>query len=169
MVLVDGSPAFVATHTTRGKSKRAVRTARSDEADALAYFAQQFKEVDAAKVSVELERLPSWEARVERVAALVGDAAGPGAGPTAVAAAAASFYRKLVAGDAYKPGARLRSPVTLFTARDNYVAVGEDYGLREVCAGELRTRQLPATHRTILTGEAARTIAEHVSALAAGR
>lgn len=50
-MLVDGSPAYVATHTTRGKKKRSTRSAETDEADALAYFVQLFKDVDASKVS----------------------------------------------------------------------------------------------------------------------
>ncbi|CAH0584002.1 unnamed protein product [Chrysodeixis includens] len=166
LVLVDGSPAYVATHTTRGKQKRATRSAQTDEADALAYFIQLFKDVDAVKVSAELERLPSWEARVGRTTALVGAAAGPH-GADALAAAAASFYRKLVVADTYKPAGRLRAPVTLFTARDNYVTLGEDYGLREVCDGPLATQQLAGTHRTILAGEAAASIAAHLSSLLA--
>lgn len=84
-----------------------------------------------------------------------------------LAAAAESFYRKLVIGDAYKPAGKLRAPVTLFTARDNYVTVGDDYGLRDVCAGTLRTQQLAGNHRTILAGDAARTIADHLSRLLA--
>lgn len=164
LVLVDGSPAYVATHTTRGKAKRAERSAAADEADALAYFAQLFADADAARLAAELERLKDWDARVRRCVALLADAPFP---PEALAAAAASFYRKLVAGDTYRPAGRLAAPVTLFTARDNYVTLGEDYGLRELCAGPLLTRQLPGTHRTILTGEAARTIADHVSRLLA--
>lgn len=166
VVLVDGSPAYLATHTTRGKAKRAARSAAADEADALAYFAQLFKEVDPAKVTAELERLASWEARVERVAAMLADAA-PSDRAT-LAAAAASFYRKLVIADTYRPEARLAAPVALFTARDNYVTLGEDYGLRPLCAGPLQTRQLAGTHRSILAGDSARTIADHVSALLAG-
>lgn len=165
VVLVDGSPAYVATHTTRGKAKRAERTPAADEADALAYFAQLFQEVDAVRLSAELERLDGWEARVQRCVTLLADAAPfP---PAALATAAASFYRKLVAGDTYRPAGRLDAPVALFTARDNYVTLGEDYGLRDLCAGPLLTRQLPGTHRTILAGEAARTIAAHVSQLLA--
>ncbi|CAH0729423.1 unnamed protein product, partial [Brenthis ino] len=165
LVLVDGSPEYVATHTTRGKQKRAARSARTDEADALAYFVQLFKDVDAAKVSAELERLGSWEERVARTTALVAGAS-PHA-PTALAAAAASFYRKLVVGDAYRPAARLRAPVTLFSASDNYVALAEDYGLGAVCAGPLRTTRLPGNHRSILAGAAAAAIADHLSELIA--
>lgn len=53
LVLVDGSPAYVATHTTRGRNKRGDRSAATDEADALAYFAQLFRDGsdgDAIKV-----------------------------------------------------------------------------------------------------------------------
>lgn len=165
VVLVDGSPAYVATHTTRGRGKRAARTPAADEADALAHFAQLFRDVDAAGVAAELERLGGWEARVERCVALL-DGAAPFA-PAALTEAAASFYRKLLAGDAYRPAGRLAAPVALFTARDNYVTLGDDYGLRDICAGELTARQLPGTHRTILTGDAASAIAEHVSRLLA--
>lgn len=51
LVLVDGSPAYVATHTARGKAKRAARSAATDEADALTYFAQLFADIDANKVT----------------------------------------------------------------------------------------------------------------------
>ncbi|XP_063535514.1 fatty acid synthase [Cydia strobilella] len=166
LVLVDGSPAFVATHTTRGKKKRTTRTPQSDEADALAYFAQVFQELDAAKVASELEKLPSWEARVGRVTELI-VAGGARAEAAALRGAAHSFYRKLVLGDRYRPGAKLRAPVTLFKASDNYVALDEDYGLKAVVDGELSTRQLSGTHRTILAGDAARSIADYVSDLLA--
>lgn len=118
------------------------------------------------QVSAELERLPSWEARLAHTTSLVGPAAGPH-GAEALAAAANSFYRKLVIADTYKPAGRLRAPVTLFTARDNYVTLGEDYGLRAVCSGELHTQQLAGTHRTILAGDAAAAIAQHLSMMLA--
>lgn len=166
LVLVDGSPAYLSTHTTRGKNKRAARSQATDEADALAFFAQQFAaDVDPLKVAAQLERLDSWAARVERTVQLAGGGAGHAA--PELAAAAEAFYRKLVAADTYAPAGSLRAPVQLFTARDNYVTLGEDYGLRAVCAGPLRTRQLPATHRSILAGDAAAAIADHLSQLLA--
>ncbi|XP_038206276.1 fatty acid synthase-like [Zerene cesonia] len=164
VVLVDGSPAFVAAHTRRSTQKRAARSPATDEADALAYFLQLFNEkLDIVKVSNELAQLASWEQRVRRTTELAG--AGRDAG--ALAAAAESFYRKLVIADSYRPSGKLSAPVTLFTARDNYVELAPDYGLSEVCAGPLAVRQLPATHRSILAGDAARAIADHVSDLLA--
>ncbi|KAJ2944093.1 hypothetical protein O0L34_g18059 [Tuta absoluta] len=161
VVLIDGSPAYVATHTTKGKAKRKARSPAADEADSLAYFVQLFKDVDTVKVSAELERLGSWEERLKRSVDLL-----KGETPfeaSALAASAESFYRKLVAGDTYRPAGKLKAPVSLFTARDNYVTLGDDYGLRAICSGKLSTQQLPGTHRTILGGDSAKTIAEHVS------
>lgn len=187
LVLVDGSPEYVATHTRRGKSKRRTRATATDEADALAYFAQLFREIDAAHVSAELERLADWSERVDRTVALLAGAASYS--PEALAQAAHSFYRKLVMADRYRPAGELRAPVTLFTARDNYVALRHDYGLSEVCTGEVtvrpiatvieasrlrlryslfarvQVRQLAGNHRTILGGAAATAIAQHVSEL----
>lgn len=116
-------------------------------------------------MAAELERLPTWEARVARCVALVG--AGAGHAAPELAAAADAFYGKLVAADTYRPRGTLRAPVSLFTARDNYVTLDEDYGLRAVCSGPLRTRQLPANHRSILAGDAAAAIADHLSELLA--
>ncbi|CAH2091553.1 unnamed protein product [Euphydryas editha] len=165
LVLVDGSPAYVATHTTRGKKKRAVRTAQTDEADALSYFIQRFKEVDIAKVATELELLGSWEERVRHTTALLAGSVPQDA--AALAAAAAAFYRKLVISDVYRPAGKLRAPVTLFRASDNYVTLADDYGLSAVCTGPLDTRQLPGNHRSILAGDAAAAIAAHLSELQA--
>ncbi|XP_041987847.1 fatty acid synthase [Aricia agestis] len=161
LVLVDGSHSFVAAHTMRSTKKRTTRNAATDEADALTYFAQLFKDVDANKLATELERLGSWEERLGRCIALLGGAGEPGA----LRAAAESFYRKLVVAHEYKPARRLRAPVTLFSASDNYVALADDYGLSEVCCGPLTARRLPADHRSILAGDNARTIADHVTAL----
>lgn len=49
-----------------------------------------------------------------------------------VAAAATSFYWKLAAADKYKPVDKFHGKVTLVKAIDNYIQMGEDYGLSEV-------------------------------------
>lgn len=75
--------------------------------------------------------LKTWEERVTRATQLVSDAAPYP--PDQLAAAAASFYYKLVAADKYKPVQQFKGPVTLIRAIDNYVQMGEDYGLSAVC------------------------------------
>lgn len=52
--------------------------------------------------------------------------------PEEIAAAATSFYGKLTAADKYKPSGKFNGSVTLVKAIDNYVQMGEDYGLSEV-------------------------------------
>ncbi|KAL0872273.1 hypothetical protein ABMA27_004663 [Loxostege sticticalis] len=166
LVLVDGSPAYLSTHTNRGKQKSAAPSQAANEANALAYFAQQFRDLDQLKLASELEKLPSWEARVERAVGVIGNSTGHPA--ATIAEAAVSFYRKLVVADSYRPASKLRAPVTLFRARDNYVTVGDDYyGLRDVCAGPLDAQLLPGNHRSILAGDAAKTIAARLTQLLA--
>ncbi|KAM3957748.1 fatty acid synthase-like [Aphomia sociella] len=162
LFMVDGSPAYVAMHTSLGKTKNVPRTKASDEADALTVFAQLFKELDGAKLTTELTLLASWEARVQRVVSLVADSTPHSADTLAVAAA--SFYGKLAMADSYRPEGRVAAPVSLFRARDNFVTLGDDYGLRALCDGELTSQQLPGNHRSILTGDSARVIADRVSA-----
>lgn len=160
LVLVDGSPDYLAQHTHRGK-KRSTRTAATDEADALAYFAQQFVDVDAGRLSLQLEALADWEARVEHTLQLVG-----GRHPRGdLAEAARSFYHKLVIMDTYRPSGRVRGPVTLFTARDNYVALEHDYGLGARCTCPVEVEQLSGNHRSILSGDSAQRIADYISKL----
>ncbi|KAI8423484.1 hypothetical protein MSG28_012600 [Choristoneura fumiferana] len=175
LVLVEGSPAYLATHISRNKVKaRSRRSAQADEADALFYFAQTINSIETPKeladwpTPSEMEGLENWDARVARVTDLIVES-DLRFEKEVVKIAAYTFYRKLVLGDTYKPAAKLASPVILFRARDNYVALDEDYGLREVCAGKLLTRELAGTHRTILEGESGLIIAEHARRDEAGR
>ena len=74
--------------------------------------------------------MQSWEDRLLRTTQIL---AGVTPYPAKeLAAAAASFYYKLVAADKYKPSGQFNGEVTLVRAIDNYVQLGEDYGLRTV-------------------------------------
>lgn len=52
LLLIDGSPSYVTTHTGNHKAKRENITDTSNEADALCYFAMLFKDIDQIKVSL---------------------------------------------------------------------------------------------------------------------
>ena len=82
----------------------------------------------------ELVSLPDWDSRVEcAVKHLMSEVQFPDT--VALKAALASFYRKLVAADAYKPTLTLSSPVTLVkasTGHDQTDTLGEKYGLEKV-------------------------------------
>lgn len=78
----------------------------------------------------ELIALKTWEERVARTTEIL---SGATAFPAEqLAAAAASFYYKLVAAEKYKPGDQFKGDVVLIRAIDNYVQLGDDYGLNTV-------------------------------------
>lgn len=78
----------------------------------------------------EFTALKSWE---ERLATTTQILAGVTPYPAEqLAAAAASFYYKLVAADKYKPASQFKGEVVLIRAIDNYVQLGDDYGLNTV-------------------------------------
>lgn len=77
-----------------------------------------------------MTNLSTWEERLNRAVETLKGAT-PYA-PEEIAAAATSFYGKLTAADKYKPSGKFNGSVTLVKAIDNYVQMGEDYGLSEV-------------------------------------
>ncbi|GLH14335.1 Fatty acid synthase [Gryllus bimaculatus] len=159
LVLLDGSPTYVATHTGNYKSRGVDKT--GEEADALTYFMQLFKDVDFQKVKQELLSQPSWEKRLARCTDLL---AGVSSYPAdQLAMAASSFYHKLKAADQYKPKTHYAGDVTLVRAEDNYVSIGEDYGLTQICAQKVKIYSLKGDHRGILKGESANKIVAIIS------
>jgi len=52
--------------------------------------------------------------------------------PDVLKSAITSFWHKLIAGDSYKPSGKFSGPVSLVRAKDNFINLGEDYGLNEV-------------------------------------
>lgn len=74
--------------------------------------------------------MSSWEERLNRAIQILS-----GVTPyksDEIATAATSFYGKLTAADKYKPTGKFNGSVTLIKAMDNYVQMGEDYGLSKV-------------------------------------
>lgn len=74
--------------------------------------------------------LPTWEERLKRAVQNLSGATPYK--PEEIASAATSFYGKLTAADKYKPSGKFNGNITLVKAIDNYVQMGEDYGLSEV-------------------------------------
>ena len=74
--------------------------------------------------------LPTWQARLEQCTDLLKDVTVFPADQ--LAQAAESFYFKLAAADQYQPTGRFSGTVSLVRAKDNYMNIGEDYGLTQV-------------------------------------
>ncbi|CAH1958955.1 unnamed protein product [Acanthoscelides obtectus] len=160
LLLLDGSPSYVAMHT--GKAKTKINNEATEQAEVLSYFAMQFKDIDLAKMTSELIALKTWDERLKKVVDIL---TGTPFKPEQIAAAATSFYGKLKAADKYKTSGKFNGNVTLVKASDNFVQMGEDYGLSEVCKQKVQIESLKGDHRTILSGETVEKIADIVHKL----
>lgn len=129
LILLDGSPAYVGSHT-QGNKNRVHGDEASEQTSALIYFIKLFTKIDDAKVYGELLSLPTYEERLQKGAAIMQTATKHSAQD--LMDAAASFYYKLVITEAYKPNAKFRGNVTLLKAKENFVELSADYGLTQV-------------------------------------
>jgi len=102
--------------------------------------------------------------------------------------AAKLFYGKLFVSFYYKPEQKFNGSVTLVTAKDNFVSLGPDYGLKPVslnikinlynnlvltklyvyfffqlCKGSLNIHSVSGDHRQIVKGESANSVAQIIS------
>ncbi|XP_066991506.2 fatty acid synthase [Anabrus simplex] len=160
LFLLDGSHSYVAAHTGNYRARHSTDK-RGEEADALAYFMQLFRDVDYQKTKQELQALVSWDDRLKRSTEML---AGATMYPAEqLATAAESFYHKLMAADQYQPNGRYSGKVTLVRAKDNYMSLGEDYGLTPVCTQKVKVHALEGNHREILKGTTAKKIAELIN------
>lgn len=166
LLLVDGSPSYVATHTGKARTQKISGrqdTIVAEQSEALVYFILQFADdVDQQKVVMELSALPSWQERLQRSTEIILTKNKMGLTFSAedLALAASSFYYKLVAADKYKPVKSFQGPVTLIRASDNFVQLGDDYGLSAVCKQKVTVQALEGNHRSILGGQTASKIAD---------
>ncbi|KAL0271260.1 UNVERIFIED_CONTAM: hypothetical protein PYX00_008407 [Menopon gallinae] len=159
LFFIDGSPVFVSTHTRMYKSKYNVEEARNVEADAFSYFIALILNTDLLKVKEELLALPSYDARLQRTTEILKDVSTP----QDIADAAASLYKRLLIGDQYEPTGKFNGSVIFVKAESNFVELGDDYGLNEVCRSEIKPQVVSGTHKSILTGESCKKISRIIS------
>lgn len=159
IVLLDGSHSYVASHTGNYKSRQT--DPKQAEADALTYFILLFRDVDFQKTQKELQSLTNWNSKLKRTTEILSDATPYPANE--LAAAAQSFYQKLVAADSYQPSGKYTGEVTLIRAQDNYVNLGEDYGLTPICKRTVKVHSLKGNHRQIVQGDSAVKVAQILS------
>jgi hypothetical protein len=102
------------------------------------FFIWVLKFVSFVQTKQLLSNLPTWQARLKQCTDLLKDATVFPAEQLALAAE--SFYFKLAAADQYQPMGRFSGVISLVRAKDNYLNLGEDYGLSQVS----ETRQVAA-------------------------
>ncbi|XP_018397404.1 PREDICTED: fatty acid synthase [Cyphomyrmex costatus] len=69
------------------------------------------------------------------------------------------LFKKLAAAVIYDPNKKIKGPVTLIKASENFLHLEKDYGLSNICTQPLRIEEVHGNHRTILLGESAKRIA----------
>lgn len=166
--LLDGSHSYVAAHTAGYKTKIHGDMGRA-ETEAMCAFLTQFMPIDYSKLSEECNSLPDRRTKVQwTVDQMV--ASGISTDRRDLASAVESFWCKLKMADEYKPARKLELlTVNLFKATVSLGGVGEaqglgaDYGLGEVCSGEVKVHPVQGDHDTFIQGASAKAIAKVIN------
>ncbi|XP_063979711.1 fatty acid synthase [Diachasmimorpha longicaudata] len=159
--LLDGSPDYVKIHI-QVIGKQAEKNESDFKADAvrkvMAFFIRQFNaDVSFVKAYLALKEIDNYHPMMDRMVELIG--------PTPytnedMKLAGMLFYYKILAANDYKPASKFSGPVTLIKSMDNFFSIGQDYNLSEHCTQNINIEELTGNHRTILTGDNAKIIAE---------
>ncbi|CAG9798221.1 unnamed protein product [Chironomus riparius] len=164
LIMLDGSPLYVSWYTeaqmTRnsgGKSPTGHNNSR-DQAYAFAYFGMVCGNLDYKLTAMELEKLPSYEARLSRVSEMIHQKTNYPI--DLVAVTAKSFLMKLIAAHNYKPMSKINANTLLIKPTENYTKLAKDYGLNELCTKPVKIETIPGNHRTMLTGESVEKISK---------
>ncbi|GAB0091808.1 Fatty acid synthase [Sergentomyia squamirostris] len=160
-IMLDGSPRYISMRTSNQKSMSPIAgTLAHEESKALAYFAMVGGQLDYRKVGKELEILPTYDDRLKRCTEMVHQATNMN--PDLVSVTAHTFYKKLRAGDEYNPTGKIKSDVTLIKCSSNIAKLNDDYSLTDICEKEVKIHTVEGNHRTFLTGDAVRKVADIV-------
>uniref|UniRef100_A0A6B2E4Y7 Fatty acid synthase n=1 Tax=Phlebotomus kandelakii TaxID=1109342 RepID=A0A6B2E4Y7_9DIPT len=164
VIMLDGSPSYVSTQTRLQKQRSAIAGSEAHaEAYSLAYFALVAGQLNYSAVGKELEILPTYDDRLRRCTELVHEVTKHN--HELISTTASTFYKKLLAGDSYSPKGKIKSAVTLIKCTSNVTKLTDDYDLTEICEKQIEIHAVEGNHRTFLTGESVRKVAEIVQKL----
>ncbi|KAG7205432.1 hypothetical protein KM043_007425 [Ampulex compressa] len=161
LTLLDGSPAFVVQHTQE-IGKQATESDQEVISDpcrkALAFFAKQMNaSVNFPKAYSILKELETDEEIFDKMVELIGTTQFK---PEDLKTAGLLFFKKLQAANYYKPNNHYNGPITLIKAEDSFGGHSNDYGLSEVCKQNVKIQELWGSHRSILTGDSVKKLAD---------
>ncbi|KAG5674367.1 hypothetical protein PVAND_004341 [Polypedilum vanderplanki] len=164
LIMLDGSPTYVSWYTgaqvqrNAGGKSPTLQNKAKDEAYAFAYFAMVSGNLDYKLTATELEKLPSFDARLQRVAEMVHEKTKYPI--DLISVTAKSFLKKLLAAHIYKPTGKIDANVLLIKPTENYVKLSNDYGLTELCTKPVKIEVIPGNHRTMLAGDSVEKISK---------
>ncbi|CRK93737.1 CLUMA_CG007265, isoform A [Clunio marinus] len=166
LVMIDSSPTYVSWYTeaqlARNASGRSPtgQNPSKDEAYAFAYFGMVCGRLEYKATAKELEKLPSFDARVQRVAELLHERTSHPIDLLAITAK--SFLKKLFAAHHYRPVNKINADVLLIKPSENYAKLTNDYGLNALCSKQVKIEVVEGDHRTILAGESVKKISNFI-------
>ncbi|XP_055680186.1 fatty acid synthase-like [Lutzomyia longipalpis] len=164
VIFLDGSPRFVNFYTQlRKQRKSAVEFRAYGEAQCLAHFAMATARLNSTVIANELLTLPTYEEKLRRCAELVHKVTNQNY--ELISTATDSFLKKLSASDAYQASGKIKSNVTLIKCTLKALNLPEDYDLGEFCEREVTIYAVDGNHRTFLTGESVRKVAEIIQSI----
>nr|QNL15121.1 fatty acid synthase 1 [Meteorus pulchricornis] len=159
--LIDGSPDFVTMHSQsigRHATDSGTNLTTDGERKALAFFIRQLNaDVNFLKIYGTLREIVDHDEMMDKVLELIG------ATPfddEDIKVAGLLFFKKLLAANTYRPAGKFSGVITLIKATDSFMTLGYDYGLAEYCIQNVRVEELAGNHRTIMTGDSLKRIAE---------
>ncbi|XP_055919370.1 fatty acid synthase [Eupeodes corollae] len=152
LVMLDGAPKYVNWYTQSHKQRyNSSEDMNQNQSYALAYFGMVCGNMDYGGVARLLNKIPTWEAKVEKCAELLhAEIEQP---IELIKQAAITFWKKLSAADAFEAKRKVKCHVTLIKPTENYAKLEEDYGLSEVCEKGVDVLTVEGNHRTFLIEE----------------
>ncbi|XP_070581121.1 fatty acid synthase-like [Ptychodera flava] len=166
LILLDGSHSYVAVHTQHYKDKLASSANDAEShTEALCAFVQQFQRIDYPMLRADLLSCDGFQSRIKLAVSKV-LSIHTSLDRESLTFAAEAFYKRLVAGDAYSPKTKYNGDVVLIRATTGSMsadALGEDYGLQQVCHGKVSVHQIQGDHESFIHGENAAIVATIVN------
>ncbi|XP_029644700.1 fatty acid synthase isoform X1 [Octopus sinensis] len=164
LVLLDGSHNYVAAHTFSHR----VKTSQLNllESQAMVAFSRQFIEVPYQTLIDHLVVLNNFEERAKKIVDLILLHNPLVKHRDEMIFAANVFHQLLLIAEAYKPSCKINTSVKLYRAKDTtheFTRLGNDYGVKAVCSGDLSVDVMEGNHESFILGENAAVLGDLIN------
>ncbi|XP_072754283.1 fatty acid synthase [Anoplolepis gracilipes] len=163
LTLIDGSLEFVRQQCEIiGKIDTTNYIISDGCMKALAYFSIQFNQnITYSEAYKILRQSKSDNEMFEKMLEVIGNTS---FAPEDLKIAGYLLFKKLMAAASYFPDRKIKGPVTLIKATENFVPIEKDHSLSKLCVQPVRIEEVNGNHRTILLGKSAKRIASLLQA-----
>ncbi|GAB1597533.1 fatty acid synthase-like, partial [Argonauta hians] len=168
LILFDGSHNYVAAHTFSHR----VKTSQLNllESQSMVAFSRQFIEVPYQTLIDHLVGLDNFEDRTKKIVDLIMLHNPLVKQRDEMIFSANVFHQLLLIAEAYKPSCKINASVKLYRAKDTtheFARLGNDYGVKAVCSGDLSIDVIDGNHESFILGENAAVLGDNINKLLA--